>query len=47
VLEQLDSTGTPYDVSDLSLDEIFEAFVIGRPDEWPSPGVAAASAAAL
>jgi ABC-2 type transport system ATP-binding protein len=45
ILEQLAAGGTPHDVSDLSLDEIFEAFVIGRSNEWPSPDVAAADAA--
>ena len=43
-VEQLAAGGTPHDVSDLSLDEIFEAFVIGRPGEWPSPDAATADA---
>jgi ABC-2 type transport system ATP-binding protein len=44
ILEQLESAGTPHDVSDLSLDEIFEAFVIGRSNEWPRPDVATTAA---
>jgi hypothetical protein len=44
-LGQLESCSTPHDVADLSLDEIFEAFVIGRPDGWPSPDVATADTA--
>ena len=44
-LEQLAARGIPHDVSDLSLDEIFEAFVIGRPGEWPNSDMATADAA--
>lgn len=35
-LRLLHSEGTDIEVQDLSLDEIFEAFVIGRRDGWPS-----------
>lgn len=35
-LEQLQTAGIPHEVTDLSLDEIFEAYVIGRPDAWPT-----------
>lgn len=35
-LAKLSAAGIDYDVTDLSLDEIFEAFVIGRPSEWPN-----------
>jgi ABC-2 type transport system ATP-binding protein len=34
-LRQLSATGMDFDVVDLSLDEIFEAFVIGRTQDWP------------
>jgi ABC-2 type transport system ATP-binding protein len=34
-LQQLSATGVDFDVADLSLDEIFEAFVIGRAQDWP------------
>ena len=33
-LRQLTATGMDFDVVDLSLDEIFEAFVIGRTQDW-------------
>ncbi|MGC1276176.1 MAG: ATP-binding cassette domain-containing protein [Planctomycetaceae bacterium] len=41
---RLEADGVEHDVVDLSLDEIFEAFVIGRTESWPRPGVAAAVA---
>jgi ABC-2 type transport system ATP-binding protein len=34
-IEELGAEGVGHVVEDLSLDEIFEAFVIGRPDLWP------------
>lgn len=34
-VEQLVAQGIDHDVVDLSLDEIFEAFVIGRTQDWP------------
>jgi ABC-2 type transport system ATP-binding protein len=34
-LQHLRATGINFDVTDLSLDEIFEAFVIGRAQDWP------------
>lgn len=43
VLQRLDTAGVLYDVCDLSLDEIFEAFVIGRTGDWPTPDRALAS----
>ena len=36
-LEQLAASGIEHEVIDLSLDDIFEAFVIGRPQSWPRP----------
>ena len=36
-LEQLAASGIEHEVIDLSLDDIFEAFVIGRPQGWPRP----------
>jgi ABC-2 type transport system ATP-binding protein len=36
-IEQLANDGVDHEVIDLSLDEIFEAFVIGRPQGWPRP----------
>lgn len=36
-LGKLTAAGVDFAVEDLSLDEIFEAFVIGRPEEWPQP----------
>jgi ABC-2 type transport system ATP-binding protein len=35
-LAELNRSGIQHTVEDLSLDEIFEAFVIGRRDDWPS-----------
>lgn len=35
----LSEKAIPHEVVDLSLDEIFEAFVIGRTDDWPSAQV--------
>ena len=35
-IEQLNAAGIAFDVRDLNLDEIFEAFVIGRSSDWPS-----------
>ena len=34
-IEQLSANGIDHEVVDLSLDEIFEAFVIGRTRDWP------------
>lgn len=34
---ELVESGIEHEVIDLSLDEIFEAFVIGRPQSWPQP----------
>jgi ABC-2 type transport system ATP-binding protein len=34
-VEQLAAQGIEHDIVDLSLDEIFEAFVIGRTQDWP------------
>lgn len=34
-IQKLSVEGIDHDVVDLSLDEIFEAFVIGRPRDWP------------
>jgi ABC-2 type transport system ATP-binding protein len=36
-INALRSDGVQHVVEDLSLDDIFEAFVIGKPDEWPEP----------
>jgi ABC-2 type transport system ATP-binding protein len=36
-LEALASSGIEHEVIDLSLDDIFEAIVIGRPQGWPRP----------
>jgi ABC-2 type transport system ATP-binding protein len=35
-LQQLSGEGIEHDVVDLRLDEIFEAFVIGRNEDWPN-----------
>jgi ABC-2 type transport system ATP-binding protein len=35
-LQRLSNEGIEHEVVDLSLDEIFEAFVIGRKEEWPN-----------
>jgi ABC-2 type transport system ATP-binding protein len=35
-IQQLSAGGIDHNVVDLSLDEIFEAFVIGRPHDWPN-----------
>ncbi len=35
-IEQLSAQAIHYEVVDLSLDEIFEAFVIGRTSDWPN-----------
>ena len=37
-VERLTSTGVDHEVVDLSLDEIFESFVIGRTHGWPQAG---------
>ena len=37
-LDQVADGGVEHEVVDLSLDEIFEAFVIGRPPGWPESG---------
>jgi ABC-2 type transport system ATP-binding protein len=42
LVEQLAADGVEHEVLDLSLDEIFEAFVIGRPQDWPRQGMAVA-----
>jgi ABC-2 type transport system ATP-binding protein len=34
-IQQLSVSGIDHNVVDLSLDEIFEAYVIGRPHDWP------------
>ncbi len=39
---RLDAEGIDYELVDLSLDEIFEAFVIGRPEAWPRSGTTVA-----
>jgi ABC-2 type transport system ATP-binding protein len=39
-LAGLQADGVEYVVEDLSLDEIFEGFVIGRADAWPDPSAA-------
>jgi ABC-2 type transport system ATP-binding protein len=38
-LQRLEADGVDHTVESLSLDEIFEAFVIGRPRDWPETGV--------
>lgn len=40
-IEQLVANGVDHEVLDLSLDEIFEAFVIGRRQAWPRPAAPA------
>jgi hypothetical protein len=35
LIEELESRNVPYEINDLSLDEIFEAQVIGRAQDWP------------
>jgi ABC-2 type transport system ATP-binding protein len=42
-VEQLAAKGIDYDVVTLSLDEIVEAFVIGRTQEWPDKPANAAA----
>lgn len=42
----LRADGVEHVVEDLSLDEIFEAFVIGRVDGWPDPPAALNAAVA-
>jgi ABC-2 type transport system ATP-binding protein len=42
-LEQLATSGVEHESIDLSLDEIFEAFVIGRPRGWPRERTVAAA----
>jgi ABC-2 type transport system ATP-binding protein len=37
-IRRLEADGVEYDVASLSLDEIFEAFVIGRTEGWPEAG---------
>ena len=44
-IRDLRAGGIDADVQDLSLDEIFEAFVIGRPENWPRPSTPAEPAA--
>ena len=41
-IEHLVANGVDHEVVDLSLDEIFEAFVIGRRQAWPRPAASAA-----
>jgi len=41
--QQLAARGIDYDVDELSLDEIFEAFVIGRTTDWPGKPVSQAA----
>jgi len=41
-MEQLTSLGVEYEVVELSLDEIFESFVIGQTRNWPQAGMPAA-----
>jgi ABC-2 type transport system ATP-binding protein len=36
-IEALAASGIDHEVVDLSLDDIFEAIVIGRPQGWPRP----------
>ncbi len=38
-IDQLESAGVDHTVRALSLDDIFEAFVIGRPQGWPETGI--------
>jgi ABC-2 type transport system ATP-binding protein len=45
-LAALQADGIEYIVEDLSLDEIFEAFVIGKVDGWPDPAAALNAAVA-
>jgi len=47
LLEQFEAKGVAYNVNDLNLDEIFEAFVIGRASEWPNAEEAVANSTAL
>lgn len=42
-IEQLNVAGIDHDVVDLGLDEIFEAFVIGRTGDWPGASVTGAA----
>jgi ABC-2 type transport system ATP-binding protein len=37
-IERLERDGVEYEAASLSLDDIFEAFVIGRPQGWPGAG---------
>jgi ABC-2 type transport system ATP-binding protein len=41
--QQLATAGINHDVVELSLDEIFEAFVIGRTMDWPDKPVSQAA----
>jgi len=45
-IDGLRAEGVEHVVEDLSLDEIFEAFVIGRADGWPDPSAALNAAVA-
>ena len=38
-IHKLSANGVSFDVVDLRLDEIFEAFVIGRTQDWPSQSI--------
>jgi ABC-2 type transport system ATP-binding protein len=44
-IEELEREGTPHEVVDLSLDEIFEAYVIGNLQGWPAPSAPLAATA--
>ena len=44
-LQQLSGVGIDHNVVDLSLDEIFEAYVIGRAHDWPEHSQSALASA--
>jgi ABC-2 type transport system ATP-binding protein len=44
-IRQLSATGIGHKVVDLSLDEIFEAYVIGRAHDWPDRSQSALASA--